>query len=291
MSKRERSARKSQPLRNLFGASVEAQGGPAAWFPYDLDLKPVHSMADAGPQRFGPGFLGSESGGKAFCRLAFPLAISLLRGRVNTVQEARAEAIHRPLDALDLNHVDPGANDHVDYKATTFASETGLLLPNPPVSIRASRRFTPLQTALSSVRTDMTSVRTAMLEKDTEFQVGIPWAIHLQAIALEEPDRLIHTLTGAIISCGGWVLSRGSGDTGAVSLLFEFERQACVDIYSGLVEAGLELSRTGHLQFTELCQCTRITKSNCGAAIASIDLEIQTYPLDNASQSSFLPPA
>jgi hypothetical protein len=24
------------------------------------------------------------------------------------------------LDALDLDHVDPGANDHVRYKATTF---------------------------------------------------------------------------------------------------------------------------------------------------------------------------
>ena len=127
-----------------------------------------------------------------------------------------------------------------------------------------------------------------MLEKDTEFQAGIPWAIHLQAIALEEPDRLIRMLSSAIISCGGWVLSRALGDNGAVSLLFEFERHACMDIYSGLVGAGLELTSSGHLRFTELCQCTRSSLSDCGAEIASIDLEIQTYPLDNPLQSNVL---
>jgi hypothetical protein len=134
-------------------------------------------------------------------------------------------------------------------------------------------------------------MRIAMLEKDAEFQGGMPWAIHLQAIALEEPDRLIRSLTAVIVRSGGWVLSRGSCDGGAVSLLFEFERNACVDIYSGLVGAGLELSRTGHLRFTELCQCTRSGPSDCRAEIASIDLEIQTYPLEDTLQKSALPPA
>jgi hypothetical protein len=129
-------------------------------------------------------------------------------------------------------------------------------------------------------------MRIAMLEKSAEFQAEIPWAMHLQAIALEEPDRLIRALTGVIISAGGWVLSRGSTDAGVVSLLFEFERSACVDIYSGLVGVGLELSRSGHLRFTELCQCTRSSQSDCGAEIASIDLEIETYPIENASQRS-----
>jgi len=61
-------------------------------------------------------------------------------------------------------------------------------------------------------------------------------------------------------------------------MLFEFERQACVDIYSVLIAAGLELSQSGHVRFTELCQCTRCNHLECGAEIASIDLEIQTYP-------------
>ena len=130
-----------------------------------------------------------------------------------------------------------------------------------------------------------------MLSVNTEDHAGIPWAIHLQAISLEEPERLLRTLSGVIICSGGWVLSRGSTDRGAVNLLFEFERQACVDIYSGLVGAGVELSRIGHLRFTELCQCTRSNHSDCGLEIASIDLEIQTYPLENSLTKNMLPHA
>ncbi len=108
----------------------------------------------------------------------------------------------------------------------------------------------------------------------------VPWAMQMKAISIEEPSRLVQTLTGAILGCGGWVLSRGANDTGTVNMLFEFERQACVDIYSLLIAAGVELSQNGHIRFTELCQCTRSHPQECGAEIASIDLEIQTFPVE-----------
>jgi hypothetical protein len=108
--------------------------------------------------------------------------------------------------------------------------------------------------------------------------ISIPWAMQMKAVCMEEPSRLVPVLTGAILGCGGWVLSRGANDTGTVNMLFEFERQACVDIYSVLIAAGLELSQNGHIRFTELCQCTRSHQLDCGGEIASIDLEIQTYP-------------
>jgi hypothetical protein len=75
-------------------------------------------------------------------------------------------------------------------------------------------------------------------------------------------------------------LSRGANDTGTVNMLFEFERQACVDIYSVMISAGVELSQSGHIRFTELCQCTRNNRQDCGSEIASIDLEIQTFPVE-----------
>ena len=117
---------------------------------------------------------------------------------------------------------------------------------------------------------------------DTEHgrAVSIPWAMQMKAVSMEEPSRLVHSLTGAILGCGGWVLSRGANDTGLINMLFEFERQSCVDIYSILIASGLELSHSGHIRFTELCQCTRSSQKDCGAEIASIDLEIQTYPID-----------
>ena len=117
-----------------------------------------------------------------------------------------------------------------------------------------------------------------MPEFDAAQAISIPWAMQMKAVSIEEPGRLVHTLTCAILGCGGWVLSRGANDTGTVNMLFEFERQACVDIYSVLIAAGLELSQSGHIRFTELCQCTRSHQQDCGAEIASIDLEIQTFP-------------
>lgn len=95
---------------------------------------------------------------------------------------------------------------------------------------------------------------------------------------MEDPSRLVQSLTGAILSCGGWVLSRGANDTGTVNMLFEFERNACIDIYTVLIAAGVELSQYGHVRFTELCQCTRSQQHDCGDEIASVDLEVQTFP-------------
>jgi len=108
----------------------------------------------------------------------------------------------------------------------------------------------------------------------------LPWALEMRAISMEEPSRLVQMLTGAILGCGGWVLSRGANDTGLINMLFEFERRICLDIYCVLVATGLELSQTGHIRFTELCQCTRSHYVDCGAQIASVDLEIQTFPAD-----------
>jgi hypothetical protein len=125
-----------------------------------------------------------------------------------------------------------------------------------------------------------------MQESDAGQSMGIPWALQMKAVSIEEPGRLVQTLTGAILGCGGWVLSRGANDTGTINMLFEFERNACVEIYSLLIAAGLELSQSGHLRFTELCQCTRSSRVDCGEEIASIDLEIQTFPVNTIDSLS-----
>jgi len=54
-----------------------------------------------------------------------------------------------------------------------------------------------------------------------------------------------------------------------------------VDIYTVLIAAGIELTQNGHSRLTELCQCTRLGPRGCGGEIASVDLEIQTYPIDD----------
>jgi hypothetical protein len=121
---------------------------------------------------------------------------------------------------------------------------------------------------------------------DPSIASSCPWVMQINAVSAVEPGRLVRILTGGILGCGGWVLSRAANDTGRVNLLFEFERQTCLDIYTVLIASGVELARTGHSRFTELCQCTRLGPETCGGEIASIDLEIQTYALSDPS----LPP-
>jgi hypothetical protein len=107
-----------------------------------------------------------------------------------------------------------------------------------------------------------------------------PWALQMKATTMDDPPRLIQTLTGAILGSGGWVLSRGANDTGMINMLFEFERHNCIDMYTVLIAAGLELSQLAHLHFTELCQCTRSHYEDCSSEIVSVDLEIHSFPTE-----------
>jgi hypothetical protein len=117
---------------------------------------------------------------------------------------------------------------------------------------------------------------------DQNLPAFLSWALEMKAVSVVEPSRLVQTLTGGILGCGGWVLSRGASDTGTINMLFEFERQACLDVYSVLIAAGVELSQSGHRRLTELCQCTHNHPNDCSSEIASVDLEIQTYPAQSS---------
>jgi hypothetical protein len=57
--------------------------------------------------------------------------------------------------------------------------------------------------------TDKSGVRHEMADRDGEPTISIPWAMQMKAVSTEEPSRLVQCLTGAILGCGGWVLSRG----------------------------------------------------------------------------------
>lgn len=115
-------------------------------------------------------------------------------------------------------------------------------------------------------------------------------AMQMKAVSLEAPAHLVKSLTGAILASGGWVLSRSATETGILSLHFEFERRDCIDIYSVLVAAGIELSYNGHRRFTELCQCTRSGSSDRASAIASVELEIHTFGQDAAEEMLYASP-
>lgn len=126
-------------------------------------------------------------------------------------------------------------------------------------------------------RSDKAVVMRTLPESTISHSMETAWAMQMKAVSSEEPSHLVKLVTGAILGCGGWMLNRSASDTGIVSMVFEFERRVCVDIYSVLIAAGLEFSQQGHRRFTELCQCTHSNPRGCEGEIVSIELEIQTF--------------
>lgn len=100
----------------------------------------------------------------------------------------------------------------------------------------------------------------------------IDWDLTLTGFDSGDRQRTIRFLSGAIIGCGGWVLSRSLDASDSAEITFEFARVISVEIYSVLIAAGLELSRDAHLSMTELCQCTKALIDICAYDIARIRL-------------------
>lgn len=285
MGQRELCVEDAGALREFQRAAVEGERWPAAGMPHHFNLKPCDALADAGAERLGRRFLCCKARRQAFCSVLLAQAVSLLGLGVDTIEEALAEAIHGIPDALDVHQVDARAYDHDEYEGTTpalpcnFLSGGAMCITCPALLFQTGSPIVRVQhsgLALSR-KSDKRRVRLTVLQTERDSPALLPWALEMKAVSAVEPSRLVRTITGGILGCGGWVLSRGASDNGVVNMLFEFERRACVEIYSLLVAAGIELSQSGHIRFTELCQCTRNQARNCGAEIASVDLEVQTF--------------
>lgn len=77
------------------------------------------------------------------------------------------------------------------------------------------------------------------------------------------------------MACGGYVLSRrfDAGDTAAIE--FEFVRATCVEMYSVLIAAGLDLTAQSHIIMSTLCQCTRETLEATAGDPVRVELTIR----------------
>jgi hypothetical protein len=118
------------------------------------------------------------------------------------------------------------------------------------------------------------------------------WNLSLTALCCDDAPRTVRFLTGAVLACGGNVLSRRfePGQTAAIE--FEFVRATCVEMYSILIAAGLELSAEAHLTMASLCQCTRETLEATAGDPVRVLLSIRKAGGKATSQSGgpFSPP-
>ena len=101
------------------------------------------------------------------------------------------------------------------------------------------------------------------------------WELNLAALCSEDAARTVRFLTGAVIACGGYVLSRRFDAEQTAAIEFEFIRAACVEMYSVLIAAGLELTAQSHMILSTLCQCTRETLEMTANDLVRVDLVIR----------------
>ncbi|MBT9331343.1 hypothetical protein [Paracidobacterium acidisoli] len=98
--------------------------------------------------------------------------------------------------------------------------------------------------------------------------------LRLTALCHEDAARTVRFLTGAVMACGGWVLVRRFFPDDSAEMEFEFPRATCVEMYSVLIAAGLELIRESHVLMADLCQCTKDLIESKGLETAGVDLRV-----------------
>ncbi len=101
------------------------------------------------------------------------------------------------------------------------------------------------------------------------------WELNLSALCSEDAARTVRFLTGAVMACGGYVLSRRFDSEQTAVIEFEFIRATCVEMYSVLIAAGLELTAQSHMIMATLCQCTRETLETTASDPVRIELVIR----------------
>jgi hypothetical protein len=116
------------------------------------------------------------------------------------------------------------------------------------------------------------------------------WELDLIALGADDAPRTIRFLTGAIMACGGDVLSRRFDAGGSAAIEFEFVRAICVEMYSVLIAAGLDLSAESHLTLASLCQCTRETLESTAGDPVRAQLFIQAATATPKFEGSSFPP-
>lgn len=109
----------------------------------------------------------------------------------------------------------------------------------------------------------------------------IEWDLKLTASCADDAQRTLRFLTGAVLACGGWVLSRSLPGSDTMEMSFEFTRSVSLEVYSVLIAAGLELSRDAHISMTQLCQCSKDFMPAKDFDIARIRLLVLAAPAEN----------
>lgn len=102
-------------------------------------------------------------------------------------------------------------------------------------------------------------------------------ALRLISRSEDAPETTVYFLTGAIMACGGQMVSRRFHSDGSAALECEFPRAVCVEMYGVLLSAGLHLSRSSHLKLAELCRCTHALPVDFQHQVVTLEIEVLQF--------------
>src|ERR1700710_2103271 len=72
-------------------------------------------------------------------------------------------------------------------------------------------------------------------------------SIDIQSFSYEERGSVLSTLTSSFTDCGGWVLRRKTLSATNMEFHLEIQLRDVIDLYAGILSAGVELTRAAHL--------------------------------------------
>ena len=118
-------------------------------------------------------------------------------------------------------------------------------------------------------------------------------SLDILSFSYEERSSVLSLLTASFADCGGWVLDRRTISPATSEFRIEIQLRSALDLYVGIISAGLELTRSAHLALTDLCNCRKHLRSVDLGQIISIRIEIsflEDVPL-HSLLNSLCPPA
>lgn len=77
--------------------------------------------------------------------------------------------------------------------------------------------------------------------------------LEIRSFSYDDRAAILAALAQQMANSGCWLLDRKSLSLSQVEYYFELQLRSIFDLYSGLIVAGLELTRASHLDLTSLC--------------------------------------
>jgi hypothetical protein len=77
--------------------------------------------------------------------------------------------------------------------------------------------------------------------------------LYLHTFSYQDRHTILPALADAMAHTGCWILARKQISLTELEIHFEIKLRAALELYSGLIAVGLELTRASHLDLTGLC--------------------------------------